>query len=273
MQSTAVVAEEVGVGDGRRGAEPRTCGPVVVAVCRVVLTVPARGTMAGIGDEIARIPPVTRAYVGAAVACTALCTLDLVSPYSLYMSWASVVGGGQIWRLLTTFVFFGSKFSIDFIFHMFFLVRYCGSLESSSYRGRRADFATMILFGAILMLVLGPALRLTFLGSSLTFMMVYVWSRRNHMAQMNFLGLFQFTAPYLPWVLLTFSMVLGGNGLVDILGIIVGHVYYFLNDVFPGMTHPPIRLLKTPRFLRLLLQDDLPAPDATAAANDNVHQQ
>ena len=59
--------------------------------------------------------------------------------------------------------------------------------------------------GASTMLLLAPLIRLTFLGSSLTFMLVYVWSRRNRHAQMNFLGLFAFTAPYLPWILLSFS--------------------------------------------------------------------
>ena len=39
-----------------------------------------------------------------------------------------------------------------------------------------------------------------FLGSSLTFMMVYVWGRRNDNFPMNFLGLFNFPAPWLPWV-------------------------------------------------------------------------
>ena len=33
-------------------------------------------------------------------------------------------------------------------------------------------------------------------------MIVYVWARRNPHARMNFLGLFNFNAPYLPWVIL-----------------------------------------------------------------------
>ena len=49
-------------------------------------------------------------------------------------------------------------------------------------------------------------------------LMVYVWSRRNRHAQMNFLGLFNFTAPYLPWVLLAFSMALGSSPAVDLRG-------------------------------------------------------
>ena len=39
---------------------------------------------------------------------------------------------------------------------------------------------------------------------------------------LNFLGLFNFTAPYLPWVLLAFSVTLRSNAVVDLLGIIAG---------------------------------------------------
>lgn len=46
---------------------------------------------------------------------------------------------------------------------------------------------------------------------------VYVWGRRNPYVQMSFLGLFNFTAPYLPWVLLGFSLMLGSSPVVDLL--------------------------------------------------------
>ena len=50
---------------------------------------------------------------------------------------------------------------------------------------------------------------------------------------MSFLGLFSFNAPYLPWVLFGFSIVLGNSATIDLIGIVVGHVYYFLEDVYP----------------------------------------
>jgi len=78
----------------------------------------------------------------------------------------------QVWRLFTNFFFFGAKFSLEFLFHMFFLVQYCRSLEEGSFRGRTADFFFMMLFGASLMLLLAPLTGMNFLGSSLTFMMV-----------------------------------------------------------------------------------------------------
>ena len=34
---------------------------------------------------------------------------------------------------------------------------------------------------------------------------VYVWGRRHQYVNLSFLGIFTFTAPYLPWVLLAFS--------------------------------------------------------------------
>ena len=39
---------------------------------------------------------------------------------------------------------------------------------------------------------------------------------------MSFLGLFSFTAPYLPWVLLIFSVMLGSSPVVDLLGMAAG---------------------------------------------------
>jgi hypothetical protein len=42
----------------------------------------------------------------------------------LYFNLDLILYHGEVWRLATNFLYFGN-FSIDFIFHMFFLVRYC----------------------------------------------------------------------------------------------------------------------------------------------------
>lgn len=51
---------------------------------------------------------------------------------------------------------------------------------------------------------------------------------------MSLLGLFVFPAAYLPCVLIGFSF--GMNGRVpaaDLVGLVVGHIFYFLEDVWP----------------------------------------
>lgn len=105
---------------------------------------------------------------------------------------------------------------------MFFLVKYSKSLEEGSFRGRSADFLWMLLFGGGLLTAIAPFVNIQFLGSSLTFMMVYVWGRRHQYVHLSFLGVFTFTAPYLPWVLLAFSVMLGSSPMVDALGMVAG---------------------------------------------------
>ena len=53
---------------------------------------------------------------------------------------------------MTNFLYFGN-IGVDFIFHMFFLVRYCRLLEEGSFRGRTADFFYCFLFGAVILTV------------------------------------------------------------------------------------------------------------------------
>jgi len=154
---------------------------------------------------------------------------------------------------------------LDFVFHMFFLVKYCKSLEEDAFRNRPADFLWMLLFGAALLTALAPLAGVRFLGSSLTFMMVYLWGRRHPHVQLSFLGVFNFTAPYLPWVLLAFSVMLGSSPAVDLLGVAAGHVYYFLEDVYPRMSGGR-RPLRTPGVLTALFPAAGAAPLAGVAA-------
>ena len=82
-------------------------------------------------------------------------------------------------------------------------------------------------------------------------MLVYVWARRNPYIRMNFFGLLTFNAPYLPWVLLGFSLLLGNSVSVDLLGMAVGHCYYFMEDIFPNQPGG-WKILKTPQILKTL---------------------
>uniref|UniRef100_A0A0C9RKL6 Derlin n=1 Tax=Fopius arisanus TaxID=64838 RepID=A0A0C9RKL6_9HYME len=95
---------------------------------------------------------------------------------------------------------------------------------------------------------------LLFLGHAFTLMLVYVWSRRTPFVRMNFFGLLNFNAPLLPWVLLGFSVLLGNAVWVDLIGMAVGHMYYFVEDVFPNQ-RGGFRILKTPQILKKLFDE------------------
>ncbi|KAI5644258.1 der1-like family domain-containing protein [Phthorimaea operculella] len=207
-------------------------------------------------QEYMLIPPVTRAYTTACVITTIAVQLDLVSPFQLYFNPILITKKYQLWRLITTFLFFGN-IGFNFFFNMIFTYRYCRMLEEGSFRGKTADFVVMFLFGGVLMIISAFFVNLLFLGQAFTIMIVYVWSRRNVFVRMNFFGLMNFQAPYLPWVLLGFSVLLGNSISVDLVGMAIGHIYFFMEDILPNQRGGQ-RLLKTPQFLKKLLD---PAPE------------
>ncbi|KAI5694536.1 hypothetical protein M8J76_000797 [Diaphorina citri] len=217
-------------------------------------------------QEYMQMPPVTRVYTTSCVLTTIATHLDLVSIFQLYFNPILIIKHYQIWRLITTFLFFG-PIGFNFLFNMIFTYRYCRMLEEGSFRGRTADFVMMFIFGAVCMIIFGFFVNILFLGQAFTIMLVYVWARRNPFIRMNFFGVMNFQAPYLPWVLLGVSILLGNPIWVDLLGIAVGHMYYFIEDVFPNL-RGGFRLLQTPRILKVLFDPHPEDPDYSPLPED-----
>jgi len=217
-------------------------------------------------QEYLHMPVVTRAYTTACVITTLAVQLDLVSPFQLYFNPILITKQFQLWRLITTFLFFGT-IGFNFFFNIIFTYRYCRMLEEGSFRGRTADFVMMFIFGGICMIIFAFFVNLLFLGHAFTIMLVYVWSRRNPLIRMNFFGLLNFQAPYLPWVLLGFSVLLGNAVWVDLVGMAVGHMYYFAEDVFPQQIGG-FRLLRTPQILKIIFNSHTEDTDYTPLPED-----
>jgi len=179
------------------------------------------------------LPIVTRTYFVAAIATTTLVSLGVINPYYLYLDF-DLVFKFQIWRLVTCFLFFG-KFSLQFIFQIYILVRYFKYLEDGYFSGPRgtADFLVMIFFGSTIIVVIAFFWSgLFFPGPALVFMTLYVWSRKDPHAAVMVYG-FRFEAWHFPFVLLVFSVLIGSSPVLDVVGIIVGHAYHFLIDIVP----------------------------------------
>lgn len=180
------------------------------------------------------LPPITKAYGTICVAATAALHLGLYSPLSIALFYKPVFSHFQVWRLVTPFFFLG-KFSVNFGIHLLMLARYGVQLEKSTFERRTADFLWMMIFGAISLLALSaiPMLWTPFLGVSLVFMLLYVWSREFPTAQISIYGLVTLKAFYLPWAMLALDVIFGSPLLPNFLGIIAGHLYYFLTVLHP----------------------------------------
>jgi len=147
----------------------------------------------------------------------------------------------------------------------------------------RAHFAWLLAYAATTLLCLSPLLSVPFLGSTLSSTLVYIWARRHPDVQLSFLGIFVFTAPWLPWVMIGLSVLLHSQWPKDeLFGIIVGHgkpapqystrafcvcqrknapvadskestVWYFFNDIYPD-THNNSRPMDPPNWWRRLFE-------------------
>lgn len=179
--------------------------------------------------DLESIPPITGAWGALTLATAVLEHTHVISSFQLFYTPSLVFRKYQVWRLLTTFLYFG-PLGLDFIFHLFFFMRYSRMLEENSFGGRaggRAAYVMLLLFAASCLLILSPLTAQPFLGSPLAFVLVYIWSRRNRHVRLSLFGLLVVTAPYLPWSLVIFGWLLHGKlraVVGDISGIAVGHL-------------------------------------------------
>ncbi|KAJ0030817.1 hypothetical protein Pint_13303 [Pistacia integerrima] len=194
------------------------------------------------------LPPICKAYGTLCLAVTTACQLRLLNPNYLGLDYELVFLRLQVWRLFTNFFFIGF-FSINFGIRLLMIVRYGVNLEKGPFDRRTADFLWMMIFGALSLLVLSaiPIFQTGYLGISLVFMLIYVWSREFPNAQINIYGLVTLKAFYLPWAMLALDVVFGSPLMSDLLGIIAGHLYYFLTVLHPLSTGK--NLLKTPKWV------------------------
>ncbi|PWN24845.1 Der1-like protein [Jaminaea rosea] len=207
-------------------------------------------------DLTGSLPPITRLWAYSSIALSLSEHIGLLSRFSLFYSpsLAFLPPNPQPYRAITTFLYFG-PLGIDFFFHLFFFVRYARMLEENHYAGHPADFAWLVLVCAIGLLLVAPVVvaGVPFLGGALAFCLVYLWSRRNKHVRLSLFGVLVITAPYLPVALCGFSWVLTGSATAvkgDLLGVGVGHVYYFFADVWPKEVGSGGReLLGTPQWL------------------------
>lgn len=208
--------------------------------------------MSSPGEYYNSLPPVSKAYGTICLLTTAACQLGLLKAPDIALLYPLIFKHFQIWRLLTSFFFLGN-FSINFGIRLLMIARYGVQLEKGPFEKRTADFLWMMIFGALTLLALSavPQLWNPFLGVSLVFMLLFVWSREYPNAQINIYGLVTLKAFYLPWAMLALDVVFGSPLVPDFMGIIAGHLYYFLTVVHPRTGGRNI--LKTPIWVHRLV--------------------
>jgi hypothetical protein len=210
--------------------------------------------VAGVGDGdslhdwFRTLPIVTKTFLVSTLLGGALLTFGMLSPYDLILNWHSIKNRFHFWRLFTTFIFAG-KFSFNFAMHTYVLYENCKRYEAAPFNtgggGTSADFIYMLLVTMGILLVISYYFEMLVLAEPILYVIMYNWSRREADRPVGIFG-FKFKAIYLPWVYVGIRMIMGGSVTEPLVGIAVGHLYYFLIEVLP-VTHG-YNLIRTPKF-------------------------
>ncbi|KAK7334506.1 hypothetical protein VNO80_26263 [Phaseolus coccineus] len=180
------------------------------------------------------LPPVSKFYGVACLMTTSAYYLQCYDVWNIALDYGLVFKRLQVWRLITNF-FFLDPFSFSFAVRLIMIAKYGVSLERGPFDKRTADYVWMFIFGALSLLVISavPYFWYPFMGVSLVFMIVYVWSREFPNARINIYGVVSLKGFYLPWALVALDLIFGNPIKPDIVGMLAGHIYYFLTVLHP----------------------------------------
>lgn len=195
------------------------------------------------------IPIVSRGLFTLSVGLTLLTYLNVVSSYSLIYSF-EYMKKMEFWRIFTSFFYWGPP-NIDVFIHQVFLLRYSTMLEESFTNSY--DYFYMIASGMVFIFGMGNVLKITKMSSALSSFITYVWTKKNPMIVVQYLGIVSMPAYYIPYVMCVFSFLVEKKiPKGDVVGILAGHTYFYFKTVFPKTSgRDP---LGTPWFVRSLFE-------------------
>ncbi|ODQ58214.1 hypothetical protein WICANDRAFT_33843 [Wickerhamomyces anomalus NRRL Y-366-8] len=180
---------------------------------------------------ITDIPIVTRTWTVSILLTSVLVDSNIIKLHDIILTPNLI--RQQPWRLITCFLFMG-HFDINLVLSLYLIVQYSRQLEESFNRTR--DYLWFITTCSILLILYSTYIRnLGFLGNFLNEALNYIWSRQNPDVMMGFLGLIEFKAGYLSFLLIFMSFLRNPSGWdykLELAPFFIGHVVFYFDAVW-----------------------------------------
>jgi len=202
------------------------------------------------GDWYRSIPQITRYWFSGSVILPLMGKIGIFSPLTMILDYYLLIYNFHIWRPITALLYYpiSPQTGFHYLLNLYFLYSYSTRLETGIYDGKPADYAFLIGFNWICLVIIGLFMNLRLLMDPMILSVLYVWCQLNKDQIVQFWFGTQFKAMYLPWVLVAFNMIIKGGGINELIGILVGHFYFFLMFKYPqdfGGRH----FISTPQFM------------------------
>ncbi|CAK9295226.1 unnamed protein product [Gordionus sp. m RMFG-2023] len=186
-------------------------------------------------DWFKGIPLITRIWFSLSIIIPLAGRIGLLNPYYMILLYEPTIKHFQLWRPITALLYYpiSPATGFHYLLLLYFLYNYSVQLETGTYDRRPADYLYMLMFNWLSLVIIGLLSRVMLLLDPMVLSMLYIWCQLNKDVIVSFWFGTQFKAIYLPWVLAAFNMILQGSAMSEILGILVGHLYFFLKFKYP----------------------------------------
>lgn len=203
-----------------------------------------------------QVPIFTRLWLSGTVGISLLARFGILPPQYLILQSVPLFQKLQLWRPMTAVFFYplNPATGFHFMLNCFFLYNYSKQLETDHFKQKPGDYFYLLFFNWILCLLIGLLMDLPLLMDPMVLSVLYVWCKLNKDVIVNFWFGTRFKAMYLPWVLLGMNLILSSGSIFSIVGILVGHAYYFLKFIYPQELGGP-SLLETPAIIKRYIPD------------------
>ncbi len=178
-----------------------------------------------------KTPPMTQVYLSSTMMITVLSAMFNQNrwPGILKFDWKSILLEFQLWRLFTAFLYFG-PLDMFYPLTLQFVWQHMSQLEKMDFKAPE-EFLLLALFGAASLIgvysLLGVSMN--FLGHNFATYLVYIWSRKFEGTDVNFMDIITLKSEFIPWFFCLQTMILEKEvPFADLIGIAVGHLYYYL---------------------------------------------
>ncbi|XP_003371291.1 putative derlin-1.1 [Trichinella spiralis] len=165
------------------------------------------------------VPEITRYWFSGTVVLPMLVRFRLLDSYWLFLDY------DLIWRIVTALFYYPITPQTGF--------HYSLKLETDAFRDKKADYLFMLIFNWLSATVIAFFCNIPILPEPMILSILYVWCQLNKDMIVPFWFGTYFKALYLPWALMFFNMILRGGGFNELVGILVGHLYFFLAIKYP----------------------------------------
>ena len=215
-------------------------------------------------------PFVTKWLVVASLVIPVSMQFKLLPVWWLVWDWPSITRRFQLWRAISSCLI--SAVNFNYLFSLYYRFQYTYNLETGKFYGRSADLLYFLLFSTLLINLFNWWTRMAVLWEALNMAIVYLWAQYNKDAIVSFMFGIRFPAIYLPAVLFAMDALLMMDIYSPIMGIIAGHAYYFLVEVYPQSNPAWRNAMSAPRWMRSLVPQYKSADAVTGQQGFTVHR-